>query len=148
MIRYALQCEKSHKFEAWFRNSGSFDMQSKRKHVACPDCGSTSVKKAVMAPNVTTKGNKKRDVAAVNNEATKQVAIRSQFIEAVRQMRAEVEAKADYVGPKFAEEARKIHYEEVEARGIYGEASTDEVRELHEEGIEFYPLPVLPEEQN
>ncbi len=148
MIRYRLLCDNSHEFEAWFQNSRSFDTQAKRRLVTCPTCGSTSVEKALMAPNVAVKGNKRREVAAVNNEATKEVAVRAQFIEAVRQMRAEVEAKADYVGPKFAEEARKIHYEEVEARGIYGEASTDEVRDLHDEGIEFYPLPSLPEEQN
>jgi hypothetical protein len=148
MIRYRLRCDKSHEFEAWFRNSHSFDGQAKRGQVTCPACGSASVHKALMAPSVAVKGNKKREVVAVNNEATKQVATRAQFLEAMRQMRAEVEAKADYVGPRFAEEARKIHYEETEARGIYGEASMEDVRELHEEGIEFYPLPALPEEQN
>ncbi len=148
MIRYRLQCAQDHQFEVWFRNSKSFDAQAKRGLLVCPECGSGSVEKALMAPNVATKGNRKSVVAAVNGEATKQSAVRAQFVEAVRQMRAEVEAKAEYVGPRFAEEARKIHYDEVEARGIYGEASKDEARELHDEGIEFYPLPVLPEEQN
>jgi len=148
MIRYTLQCEADHRFEVWFRNSRSFDAQAKRGLLTCPECGSTRIEKALMAPNVAVRGNRKDVIPAVNGEATKQSAVRAQFVEAVRQMRAEVEAKAEYVGPRFAEEARKIHYEEVEARGIYGEASKDEAQELSDEGIEFYPLPVLPEEQN
>ena len=104
-----------------------------------------------MAPNIGTKGNKKQDLAplkAANNAAAQQSPAHAELLSLMRRMRAEVEAKAEYVGPKFAEEARKIHYEETEARGIYGEASLEDAAELHDEGIEFFPLPTLPEEQN
>jgi hypothetical protein len=66
----------------------------------------------------------------------------------MRKLRDEVIAKSEYVGPRFAEEARKIHNEEVEERGIYGEATPSEVKDLAEDGIEIYPIPVLPEDHN
>ncbi len=151
MIRYQLSCDNEHAFEAWFANSRAYDVQVKRGLVSCPECGSTSVEKAIMAPNIGTKGNKKQDLAplkAANNAAAQQSPAHAELLSLMRRMRAEVEAKAEYVGPKFAEEARKIHYEETEARGIYGEASLEDAAELHDEGIEFFPLPTLPEEQN
>ncbi len=72
----------------------------------------------------------------------------AELTEMIRKLRKHVEDNSEYVGPRFAEEARKIHYEESEARGIYGEASLDEARELNEEGIDVQPLPILPEEHN
>ena len=79
---------------------------------------------------------------------THRVAAHGDLAAAMRKLRAEIEAKSEYVGPRFSEEARKIHYEEVPARGIHGEATSEEARALIEEGIEFFPLPVLPEDQN
>ncbi len=154
MIRYQLQCEAEHVFEAWFGNSAAFDAQAKRGLVACPQCGSSTVEKCIMAPNVGTKANKKADVAAAQNvkaanpDAAKQTPSYAELRALMRRMREEVEAKAEYVGPKFAEEARKIHYDETPARGIYGEATADDAQALYEEGVEFYPLPALPEEHN
>ena len=153
MIRYQLQCDNDHHFESWFQNSEAFDKLAKRKQVACPECGSTKVSKAIMAPNVGVKGNKKSSVpapAAQSTAVTDPAAAeaREQVMAAMRHLRKVVEQNAEYVGPRFAEEARKIHYKESEEKGIYGEASPKEVKELADEGIECHPLPVLPEDQN
>lgn len=144
MIRYNLVCTGGHDFESWFRDAAAFDKAAKAKAVTCPECGTSDVVKALMAPSVSTA--RKREAAAVKVAAPdpRQAAM----VEMVRKLRAHVTENADYVGAKFAEEARKIHYEEVEARGIYGEASPEEARSLIDEGIEFLPLPVLPEDGN
>jgi hypothetical protein len=149
MIRYTLECEKGHGFDGWFSNSEAFDRQAKRSLVTCPECGSTNVSKSIMAPNVsTTKGREVTPMATTAPEDPKIAKARKEVAAAMRKLRETVEANAEYVGPRFAEEARKIHYEETERRGIYGEASLSDVKELHDEGIECHPLPVLPEEQN
>lgn len=163
MIKYSVQCQKGHDFEAWFQNSGAFETQTKRGLVSCPDCGSTKVSKALMAPHVSTSTRRKggRSAAAISRDAEMRpvaaktqpvaspaVAMPQEMAEMLRKIRREVEAKADYVGPNFAEEARKIHYDEAPERGIYGEASLEDVKALHEEGIDCLPLPVLPEDRN
>jgi hypothetical protein len=165
MIKYAVQCQKGHGFEAWFQNSDAFDKQTKRGLVTCPDCGSTKVSKALMAPHVSAKTRSKGKSLTVPAEkpspesqptapapaqavAAPQIALPAEMVEVLRKIKREVEAKADYVGNKFAEEARKIHYNEAPERGIYGEATLDDVKELHEEGIDCLPLPVLPEDRN
>ena len=154
MIRYTLKCEAEHTFEAWFGNSAAFDKQARRGLVDCPQCGSTTIEKALMAPNVGVKGNRKAEAAsaasikAANVEATQHVPSHAELRALMRRLRTEVEATAENVGPRFAEEARKIHFEETEPRGIYGEASAEETRALKDEGIEFYPIPRLPEDQN
>lgn len=164
MIRYSLQCKKSHQFEGWFQDSAAFDKQARRKLVTCPTCGSTEVSKALMAPRVTTgkqKDRARREIAAKAAVARAGAAAPAEAVAAaqltpeqrevvtlMRKLRKEVEEKAEYVGPRFAEEARKIHDEDAPARGIYGEASLAEVKELHDDGIECFPLPVLPEDNN
>ena len=154
MIRYRLQCAASHEFEGWFRNAADFDKQSKRKLVACPNCGSTEVAKALMAPSVVTSKSravrKTPTAPAPQSDATQRVANSGQreLLQMMRKLRDEVIAKSEYVGPRFAEEARKIHNEEVEERGIYGEATPAEVKDLAEDGIDIYPLPILPEDHN
>jgi hypothetical protein len=134
MIRYALICDKAHEFEAWFRNSSSYDEQVAAGDIACPQCGSIKVEKALMAPSVA--GTRKSASSA--NEA----------IEAVRRARNEMLKNADNVGDNFAREARKIHYKDTEPRGIYGRASDKEAKALREEGVDFSPLPTLPEDHN
>lgn len=159
MIRYKLKCKKGHEFEAWFANSAAFDKQEKRGLLSCPNCGTSKVSKALMAPSVSKR--KARPAARMVEEpATEQaerpptkpevqrVAAHRELAAAMRKLRAEIEAKSEYVGPRFSEEARKIHYEEVPARGIHGEATADEAKALREEGIEFFPLPPLPEDHN
>lgn len=153
MIRYHLNCDNEHDFESWFQSSEAYDKLAKRKQVACPECGSTKVSKAIMAPNVGVKSNKKSSVPmAVTPESApadaKAAEARDQVMAAMRHLRSVVEQNAEYVGPRFAEEARKIHYKEAEEKGIYGEASLKDVKELAEEGIECHPLPILPEDQN
>lgn len=166
MIRYRLECDKAHDFEGWFASSDAFDKQSKRKLVACPRCGSTKVHKALMAPNVVTSEQKRarRRQAAeamaasaaaasppVPAPAEKQLVATAEQREMLRRLKAmrdEVLSKSEYVGPRFAEEARRIHNDEVPARGIHGEASLDDVKALHDDGIEVYPVPVLPDDQN
>ena len=155
MIKYSLECKSGHQFDSWFRSSDAFDKISKRGQIDCPTCGSSKVQKALMAPRVA--GTKKRAIEApaaaltpapVGPETAKRMVMQREMMAAMRRLREEVAAKSEYVGPKFAEEARKIHYEETPARGIYGEASIEDVRALHEEGVECYPLPVLPEDRN
>lgn len=141
MIRFSLACDQDHEFEAWFRNNDDFDRQKKRGFVECPACGSKKVGKALMAPAVTT-GRKKEKIALAMNEMQKK---------AMAEMKAlseKIRESADYVGDKFAEEARKIHFGETEARGIYGEATLDEAKSLAEDGVGFMPIPVFPEDRN
>ena len=139
MIKYQLQCENDHEFAGWFQSGDAFDNQVKRKLVDCPTCGSTKVHKALMAPSVST-SRKKTEITST--------AAKAEIVKAMREVRKKVEENAEYVGPRFAEEARRIHYKETEEKGIYGEASLSEARELADEGIDFLPLPVLPEDQN
>jgi hypothetical protein len=141
VIQYSLHCANAHDFDAWFKNAAAFDEQQARGIVQCPVCASNAVSKALMAPAVARSGSEKMSLSSGHPDVAK-------FRELLRAYRQKVTSEADYVGDKFADEARKIHFEEVEARGIYGEATRDEVVALAEEGIEFAPLPDLPEEQN
>ena len=137
MIRYSLVCASGHEFDGWFSSSDAFEAQARDGDVVCPHCGSAEVSKALMAPNVAT--SKAADDAG---------SVSPDMLEVAQKVREHVENTADYVGDRFAEEARKIHYEEVEPRGIYGEATPSEAVELKEEGVEFHPLPPIPEDQN
>jgi hypothetical protein len=151
MIRYRLKCEKRHEFEGWFASSSAFDKQARRGQVTCPRCGTHKVEKALMTPGIAKGAKRKRaqkNQAPPAQQELHRLAAHGELAAAMRKLRAEVEAKSEYVGERFSEEARKIHYEETPARGIYGEATRDEARALSEEGIEFFPLPILPEDQN
>lgn len=134
MIRYALACEKGHEFEAWFRNSGEFDEQADEGKIECPLCGSRRISKAPMAPAIASSDTSKKEYLKA--------------MDIVRKARSELLKDAENVGDNFASEARKIHYEEVPERGIYGRATDEETKALREEGVEFSPLPVLPEDRN
>lgn len=137
MIAYNLRCHKGHEFEAWFRSSSAFDEQVTAGHVTCPSCNSVRVEKAIMAPAVA--GTKKSRKPAAEARQMRQ------FMTGLRKY---VEQNADYVGPQFAEEARKIHYGETPDRHIYGEATAEEARELIEEGVDVAPLPPDPDSAN
>lgn len=147
MIQYTLQCESGHRFDAWFRNASAYDEQQARGIVVCAVCGSGGVEKAPMAPAVA-----RSDVAGRGDDQRVPLASSSpealKFRELLRQYRRKVVEEADYVGDRFAEEARKIHFEEAEGRGIYGEATRDEVAALIEDGVDFLPLPDVPEDHN
>jgi hypothetical protein len=137
MILFELNCGQGHSFEIWFKDGNTADRQLARKMVECPDCGDRKVGKALMAPRI---GSKKNDIATKTDMAVMAKTMREQLTE----MRRKVEENCDYVGDRFADEARKIHYGESEARGIYGEASDEQHRELNDEGIEVARVPWLP----
>jgi len=165
MIRYALQCDRRHPFESWFANSAAYDKQAKRQLIACPICGSTKVEKAIMAPSLA-RGDKPIDVPQAAAEPTPtatdttspagdvkapvaMISPQERELRAkLKELRDQLTRNAENVGRKFPEQARKMHYGEIEHRSIYGEASPNEAKELHDEGIEFHPLPALPDEHN
>jgi hypothetical protein len=169
MIRYTLACESGHSFESWFQNSGAYDRQAKRGLVVCPVCNSSKVEKAIMAPRIATTRKSAEAPAAAAEAKTAAPTETSKAAPApvpapspvammppherelrkkLRELRDHLVKNADYVGRRFPEEARKMHHGEIEHRSIYGEASSDQAKELHEEGIEFHPLPVLPDDRN
>ena len=149
MIHYTLVCEAEHTFEGWFRSSADFDAQAARGFVACPTCGSISVSRGLMAPAVqSAKAKDEREETVKRQAVMMPDPAQKMMLEAIREIRKKVTENATYVGEKFAEEARKMHYGEIEHQGIYGEATTEEASALAEEGIEFQTLPGLPEERN
>ncbi len=160
MIRYALHCDQGHAFESWFQSSAAYDKQAKRTLVTCPTCGSAKVEKAIMAPRLARAEGAEPPPPAILPTpplpslvpGKTPVAIMSpperELRKKLKELRDHLTKNADYVGPRFPEQARKIHYGEIEHRSIYGEASPEEAKELHEEGIEFHPLPILPDEFN
>lgn len=159
MIKYALVCDKGHDFESWFADSAAFDKQVKRKLVTCPVCNSSKVEKAIMAPRLATSKQRKgaTEVSipaheAPATEAPAPVAMISpqeqEFRTKLKELRDHLTKNSENVGAKFPEQARKMHYGEIEHKSIYGMASPEEAKELAEEGVEFHPIPVLPDERN
>ena len=155
MIKYSLVCENGHEFESWFADSAAYDKQTKRKLIACPHCGSAKVEKAIMAPRLSATAKKFQappSIAETPVAPPAPVAMLSpqeqEFRTKLKELREHLTKNADDVGAKFPEEARKMHYGEIEHRSIYGVASPEEAKELSEEGIEFHPLPSLPDERN
>lgn len=169
MIRYKLLCKKGHEFEGWFRGSDAYEQQTKRGLIDCPECGSRQVRKALMSPNVARRDKGKRKPVqedtgvatppapasspvtvanAVGAEHQEFAARRREILAMMRKLRAEVLEKSEDVGERFPEEARKMHYREVEPRAVHGQASVNEVKELLEEGVEVYPVPQVPDEHN
>lgn len=177
MIRYALSCDRGHGFETWFRDSASYDDQARAGLVTCPLCGSPKVEKQIMAPAVARTdrpaavpppgeaGPAGPAEAAAGGDPTRQAAApeilppgpapmvlmgeREQAFRALlRAVRDHVVATAENVGPRFADEARKIHEGLSEFRAIYGEATPEEARALAEDGIDAFLLPTLPDERN
>ncbi len=147
MIRYALVCEHDHEFEGWFKDSASFDKQVKARAVTCPECGSTKVSKGLMAPAVKGTGKKDAEEARAVPVATADPKM-TEMLDTLRQLKKHIVENSEYVGERFPEEARKIHYEEADKRSIYGEASLEDAKSLIEEGVELHPLPILPDERN
>lgn len=159
MIKYRLRCARGHEFETWFQNSAAFDKLAKRKQLSCATCGSDKVEKAIMSPRIAKPGVSKPGVVPSNKEqaSVAPVAEAGQSDDpqsgqalraAIKALRQTVIGNADYVGPRFAEEARRIHDDEAPARGIYGEASLQEARELLEDGISILPLPPAADDSN
>jgi hypothetical protein len=159
MIRYSLRCERGHAFESWFQSSSAYEAQEKRKLVNCPVCGSPKVERAIMAPRIVSKKGRESAapapaLPAAATEVTTPtstpllMAQERELRAKLRELRDHIVKNADNVGERFPNEARKMHYGDIEHRPIYGEASPDEARSLIEEGVEVSPLPVLPEDRN
>lgn len=151
MIRYALVCDHNHTFESWFASSTAYEKQVKRGLVTCPACGSPKVEKAVMAPAVHQSRDRGSQPDAVPPDKAQVAIVSEQELELrrkLKELREHLIKNADYVGTQFPEEARRMHYGEIERRSIYGEATPEEAMALREEGIEFHPLPRLPDEFN
>lgn len=163
MIKYSLACKNGHQFESWFANSAAYDKQVKRKLVTCPVCDSANVEKAIMAPRLartdkiaaappmpmpaaptspdTMPAPDAAPVAMISPQE-------QEFRTKLKELRDHLVKNSDNVGKKFPEVARKMHYGEIEHRSIYGEATPKDAKELLDEGIDFHPLPVLPEDRN
>jgi hypothetical protein len=158
MIRYNLRCEHGHAFESWFQNSSAYESQEKRKLVTCPACGSAKVERAIMAPQIVSKKNRDSATPAPAPAASTEVAAPTstplmmaqerELRVKLKELRDHIVKNADNVGERFPNEARKMHYGDIEHRPIYGEASPEEARSLIDEGVEVSPLPMLPEDRN
>jgi hypothetical protein len=158
MIRYNLRCERGHAFESWFQSSAAYESQEKRKLVSCPACGSVKVERAIMAPQIVTRKGREAAVSApapvpsadvTASESTPLLMAQERELRTkLKELRDHIVKNADNVGERFPNEARKMHYGDIEHRPIYGEASPDEARALIDEGVEVSPLPVLPEDRN
>ena len=176
MISFALRCKPhSHRFDGWFRSGDDFERQAAGDLVTCPQCGSTQVSKALMrpaigrGPGVARAGERAAleatsasapeiqnadarsgiaPVAAASREVSGVAAGPAELLARLQAVTRELRAKSDYVGPRFAEEARRMHFGEIDHRSIYGEASKDEVEKLSEDGIAAIALPSLPEDAN
>jgi hypothetical protein len=157
MIHYILRCERGHAFESWFQSSAAYEQQEKRKLVNCPVCGSAKVERGIMAPQIVSK--KGRDIvepapaaampATTTPASAPLVMAQEREVRAkLRELRDHILTSSDNVGERFPNEARKMHYGDIEHRPIYGEASPDEARALMEEGVEVSTLPLLPEDRN
>ena len=158
MIRYNLRCERGHAFESWFQSSSAYESQEKRRLVNCPACGSAKVDRAIMAPQIV--GKKGRDSAepapapvtstdVITPGSTPLMMAQERELRVkLKELRDHIVKNADNVGERFPNEARKMHYGDIEHRPIYGEASPDEARALIDEGVEVSPLPILPDDRN
>jgi hypothetical protein len=161
MIHYNLRCKKGHAFESWFQSSSAYETQEKRRLVSCPLCGSTDVERAIMAPQIARKKGREQApaeqapvparAAEVTPPSTSTPLLMTQERELrakLKELRDHIVKNADNVGERFPNEARKMHYGDIEHRPIYGEASPDEAKALIEEGVEVMPLPTLPDDRN
>jgi hypothetical protein len=129
MIKYDLKCANGDEFEAWFGSMADYDSQAERGLIECPLCGDKHVTKAPMAPAVQTSRSKEARQARAIAMAT------------AAKVREHIRDNYDYVGDKFAEEARKMHEGETETRAIWGEATPEDAQSLMEEGAPVAPLP-------
>lgn len=145
MIRFSLRCANGHGFESWFKSGEAFDGLLARRLVTCPSCQTAEVGKSPMAPAVQPARSK-----AVRPPSTPQPMTNMpdpDLVEAIQRLRAHVEANSDYVGDRFAAEARAMHEGEIDHRPIHGEARADEARRLIEDGVPALPLPFIPRQK-
>lgn len=146
MIKYRLRCDKDHAFDGWFRGSASYDAQAEAGLLACPECGSTAIGKAPMAPAVASSRDQAVQTRPADGREIQAMPESMALRHHLRELRRAIEANCEYVGERFAEEARRIHNGEIDPHGIYGETTPDDARALREEGIEFASLPWMPKD--
>ncbi|KNG94839.1 DUF1178 family protein [Pseudaestuariivita atlantica] len=144
MIRFTLKCDNDHEFESWFASSAAYDTLRASGHVACAICGSSQVDKALMAPRIAPEGDDAPTQPPAPEREKPLSAPASPAEQALRAMREHVEKTSDYVGTRFASEARAMHDGTAPERSIYGEARPDEARKLIEDGVPVAPLPFRP----
>ena len=138
MIRFALKCPEAHEFESWFQSGAAFDTLVSAGHVACPVCGAKDIVKSLMAPKVRTAH--RQQVAPLSAAGP----LEDTRATALAMLKAEIEAKSDYVGMNFVAEARRMHAGDAPERAIYGEARPEEAKKLIEDGVPVAPLPFIP----
>jgi len=138
MIKYNLICKCGKVFESWFSGSTEFDLLSKKKLISCIYCESTSVKKSIMAPNLSSK----------SNENTKKFKLEKKIKKELLDFRKYIEKNCKNVGDNFTQEARSIHYDKKTSKGIYGKATPKEASELLDEGIEVATIPWIDKLEN
>jgi hypothetical protein len=157
MIRYSLHCDRGHTFESWFQSSSAYESQEKRKLVNCPVCDSAKVERSIMAPQIVSKKGRDSAIPAPAPQPAEVAAPGStpllmaqerELRTKLKELRDHIVKNADNVGERFPNEARKMHYGDIDHRPIYGEASPEEARSLIDEGVEVSPLPVLPDDRN
>ena len=155
MIHYQLRCTRQHEFDGWFQSSAAFDRQAKAGLVECPTCGDVAVTRALMAPAVATRESVSVPVPAPTAPAPPAVPTIEPAMAAsgpmpahiramLQRLRTEVEKHCEYVGPAFADEARKMHRGESDKKGIYGETTPGEAEALADEGIAIHSIPWVP----
>ena len=138
MIKYNLTCKCSEMFESWFSGSLEFDSLYKKKLIKCIYCGSSSIRKSVMAPNLSSKSNK------ISKKTKLERSVRKQLLN----FRKYIEKNCKNVGENFSREARNIHYDKKTSQGIYGKATLEETSDLIEEGIEVVTIPWINKREN
>ena len=138
MIKYNLTCKCERIFESWFSSSTEYESLRKKNLFKCIYCDSTSIRKSVMAPNLTSKSNKTSGKSKIKKDIKKQLL----------DIRKYLEKNYKNVGENFSREARSIHYDKKNSQGIYGKATPEETSELLEEGIEVVNIPWIDKSDN
>jgi len=159
MISFDLKCDDGHIFEIWFRSTADYEMQRDARQIACPYCGAQEISKAVMAPAIGAKGNRKSEAPSSDPAATSRTVATTPDAQIIPQIKelmnrlAKAQSRAledsQWVGAAFAEQARAMHYGEAEQTAIHGTASLQETRAMMEEGLSVAPLlvPIAPPDQ-
>ncbi|HEV7689347.1 MAG TPA: DUF1178 family protein [Hyphomonadaceae bacterium] len=141
MIRYSLACVGEHRFEAWFSNSKAYETQHKKKLVECPVCGSHDVRKQIMAPSIRSSEKKAQQPSPQSSPQSSGESPEAALARLAGEVRQQIAQTHDYVGEKFADEARSMFYGESEHRPVWGEVDPDTAKDLIEEGVPAMPIP-------
>lgn len=142
MIQYSLKCKNGHRFDSWFQSASAFDDLEGRGLLSCPQCGTSYVSKSLMAPQIPAKRTQDQMPTQPMTSGSD-----AEIGEMIAKLRKKVEDNADYVGARFATEARAMHDGDVPERAIYGQANAEEAKALVEDGVPVLPLPFTPKQK-